>query len=203
MRIYEDRNAPNPRRVRVFLAEKGIDDVEFVQVQLARLEHRTPEHLARNPLSWVPVLELDDGRTLGETVAICRYFEYLRPEPRLMGGDGEDQAFVEMWDRRMEFEIFWPIAMVFRHTHEFFKGKIPQVAEYGQVQREYAATRMAWLNDELADREFIAGERYSIADITALCGIDFGRVTGQRIAPEHSHLQRWYDRVSTRPSASA
>ena len=202
MKLYDSAMAPNPRRVRIFLAEKGVD-VPTAQVDIAKAENRQPPFLAKNPLGGVPVLELDDGRCIAESVAICRYFEETHPDPPLFGTDAADRAIVEMWNRRMEFEIFWPIAMVFRHTHEFFKGKIPQVAEYGQVQREYAATRMAWLNDELADREFIAGERYSIADITALCGIDFGRVTGQRIAPEHSHLQRWYDRVSTRPSASA
>lgn len=203
MKIYEDRSAPNPRRVRIFLAEKNIAGIEFVPVPLAQDAQFTPEFRARNPLGWVPVLELDDGRYLSETIAICRYFEHLHPEPALLGA-GEEAAFVEMWQRRMEFEIFWPIANVFRHTHAFFKGKHPQVPEFGEVSREIALKRLEWLEDELADgRQFIAGARYTVADITALCGIDFGRVSGIRLGDAHPHLKAWHARVSARPSAKA
>lgn len=202
MKLYDSAMAPNPRRVRVFLAEKGID-VEKVQVDLAKAENREPAFLARNPMGGVPVLELDDGRYLAESVAICRYFEGQKPEPPLMGVDPVDAAFVEMWNRRMELEVLLMTAGCFRNTHAFFKGRIPQVPEYGQVCKEAALKRLAWLDGELASREFIAGERYTIADITALIGIDFGRVSDIRIGDDQKHLARWYEAVSSRPSAKA
>jgi glutathione S-transferase len=202
VKLYETRMAPNPRRVRIFLAEKGVE-VPTVQIDLGKLEHREPAFLAKNPLGKVPVLELDDGRMLAESVAICRYFEGFHPDPPLMGVDAEDRAFVEMWNRRMESEIFGNIANCFRNTHDFFKGKIPQVPEYGRVCKEAALERMAWLDRELADREFVAGDRFSIADITALVGIDFGAPSQIRIAPELKNLTRWHEAVSSRPSAKA
>ena len=203
MKIYEDRVAPNPRRVRIFLAEKGVTGVEFVPVGIADDGILAPEFLRRNPLAQVPVLELDDGSYLTESVAICRYFEHLHPQPALFGQPGIDAARVEMWNRRMEFELVWPIANVFRHIHPFFKGKHPQLPEYGEVCRAHALKRLDWLDQEMADgRSFVAGDRYTIADITALCGIDFGRISGIRIG-ERPHLARWHAQVSARPSAQA
>ena len=120
-----------------------------------------------------------------------------------MGVDARDRAHVEMWQRRMEFEIFIPITQVFRNSHPFFKGRIPQVPEYGEVCRTSAEHRLVWLDEVLAGREFIAGDRYTIADITALCGIDFGRVSSIRILPEQKNLARWHAAVSARPSAKA
>ena len=202
MKLHEFTQAPNPRRVRIFLAEKGIQ-VPLVQVNLAAGEHLQPAFLAKNPMGRVPVLELDDGNYLAESVAICRYFETQKPEPRLMGVDARDAAFVEMWNRRMEFEIFSMTAQCFRNTSEFFKGRIPQVPEWGAICKEAALKRMEWLDKELANRPYIAGERYTIADITALVGIDFGRLTAINIAPEQKNLTRWYESVSSRPSAKA
>ncbi len=202
MKIYDSRTAPNPRRVRIFLAEKGIH-VPYEEVDIVKGVNRSPEFRKKNPLGVLPVLELDDGSCIAESVAICRYFEEVQPEPPLMGTDATDRARVEMWQRRMEFEIFLPIVMVFRNIHPFFAGRIEQVPEWGEVNRRIANTRMAWLDEELADREFIAGVRYTIADITALCGIDFGRVSNLRIAPEHQNLARWYAAVAARPSAKA
>ena len=202
MKLYDSALAPNPRRVRVFLAEKGIE-VPTVQVDIGKAENRNPEFLAKNPMGTLPILELDDGTIIAESVAICRYFEEIQPEPALMGTDARDRAIVEMWNRRMEFEIALPVMQTFRNTHDFFKGRIPQVPEYGEVSRAWAAKRFEWLDAELANREFVAGGRYTIADITALVGIDFGRVTDIRIRPEQKNLQRWYDAVSSRPSAKA
>jgi len=202
VKLYESTFAPNPRRVRIFLAEKAVE-VPIEAVDIAAAENRAPEFLAKNPLGGVPVLELDDGSFISESVAICRYFEETHPEPALMGIDARDRAVVEMWQRRMELEILMPIAGAFRNTHAFFKGRIPQVAEYGEVCRETAGKRMRWLDRELADSEFVAGDRFSIADITALVGIDFGRVIDIRIAPELDHLARWHQAVSSRPSAKA
>jgi glutathione S-transferase len=202
MLLYDSRRAPNPRRVRVFLAEKGIT-VPVVQVDISTRENHAEEFRRKNPMATLPVLELDDGTTIAESVAICRYFEATQPEPPLMGTDAKDQAIVEMWQRRMELELFGPVTQSFRNTHEFFKGRIPQVPEYGAVSKTWALKRLAWLDEELASRPFVAGERYTIADITALCAVDFGRVTDIRIQPDQRHLARWYEAVSSRPSAKA
>jgi len=202
MRLHENTNAPNPRRVRIFLAEKGIE-VPAVQVDIGKSENREPDFLAMNPMGGVPVLELDNGHCISESVAICRYFEEIQPEPPLMGRDAEDKAIVEMWNRRMEFELTLLAMQSFRNTHDFFKGRIQQVPEFGAVCKDAAEARLVWLDDELAEREFVARADYTIADITALVGVDFGRVTGIRIAPEQKNLERWYEAVSSRPSAKA
>jgi glutathione S-transferase len=186
----------------VFLSEKGIE-VPVVQVDIGQKANLEPEFLARNPLGRVPVLELDDGTTIAESVAICRYFEGEQPDPPLMGVDASDAALVEMWQRRMEIEVMNNITGCFRNTHDFFKGRIPQVPEYGEVCRGWAGERLAWLDEVLADREFIAGDRFTIADITALVGIDFGRVVDIRIGPDQKNLSRWHEAVSARPSAAA
>jgi len=202
MKIYDFTQAPNPRRVRVFLAEKGIN-VPYQQVNIAAGENRKPEFLKINPMGGLPVLELDDGTHIAESVAICRYFEEIKPEPRLMGVDAKDKAVVEMWNRRMELEILSMTAGSFRNTSDFFKGRIPQVKEYGEICKNAAVKRLEWLDTVLAEREFIAGPRYTIADITALIGIDFGRTTGIKIQENQKHLARWHQAVSSRPSAKA
>ncbi|MCW5890573.1 MAG: glutathione S-transferase family protein [bacterium] len=202
MLLYDARRAPNPRRVRIFLAEKGVT-VPVVQVDIATRENDAEDFRRKNPMATLPVLELDDGTIIAESVAICRYVEETHPEPPLMGTDAKDRALVEMWQRRMELELFGPVTQSFRNTHEFFAGRIPQVPEYGAVAKTWAATRLAWLDAELAPRPFVAGERYTIADITALCAVDFGRVTDIRVQPDQRHLARWYEAVSSRPSARA
>jgi glutathione S-transferase len=202
VKLYDSAVAPNPRRVRVFLAEKGIE-VPRVDVDIVKAENRQPDFLAKNPLGGVPILELDDGTILAESTAICRYFEEAQPEPPLMGIDAKDRAIVEMWLRRIEFEVVFPIMQTFRNTHDFFKGRIPQVPEWGAVCKEQAIRQLAWLDGEMADRPFVAGDRYTIADITLLIGVDFGRVSDIRIDLEHKNLTRWYGEVSSRPSAKA
>ncbi|HKA53911.1 MAG TPA: glutathione S-transferase family protein [Candidatus Binatia bacterium] len=202
MKIYNSQTAPNPRRVRIFLAEKGIQ-VPCEEVDIVKAVNRSPEFRKKNPMGTVPVLELDDGTCIAESVAICRYFEETQPDPPLMGVDARDRAVVEMWQRRMEFELLWTVANSFRHRHEFFKGRIPQVPEFAEVSRQAAESSLAWLDGVLADRPFIAGGRYTIADITALCAVDFGRVSKIRILPEQQNLARWYEAVSARPSAKA
>jgi glutathione S-transferase len=200
MKIYDFTQAPNPRRVRVFLAEKGLT-VPYEQINISTADNRKPEFLKKNPMGTLPVLELDDGTLIAESVAICRYFEDIKPEPALMGVDAKDKAVVEMWQRRMEFEVLSMAAGSFRNTSDFFKGRIPQ--EYGEVCKVAAIKRLEWLDTVLADREFIAGPRYTIADITALIGIDFGRTTGIRIQENQTNLARWHKAVSSRPSAKA
>jgi glutathione S-transferase len=202
MKLYDTTIAPNPRRVRIFLAEKGIE-VPTVQVDIGKRENQEPAFLAKNPMGGVPILELDDGTIIAESVAICRYFEELNPEPPLMGIDSTDRAVVEMWQRRMELEVALPVMMTFRNTHDYLKGRIVQVPEYGEVSRKHALTRFEWLDRELDDREFVAGDRYTIADITLLIGVDFGRVSNIRIDSEYKNLTRWYGEVSSRPSAQA
>ncbi len=202
MILYDAQMAPNPRRVRIFLAEKGIS-VPTEQVDIVSAANRGDEFRKKNPLGGLPVLQLDDGTYIAESVAICRYFEEIQPEPPLMGTDAKDRALVEMWQRRMEIELFLPVAQVFRNQHAFFAGRIPQVREWGDVCRSHAAATMGWLDRELADREFIAGARFTIADITALCAVDFGRVSDIRVAPEQANLRRWHEQVAARPSAKA
>jgi glutathione S-transferase len=200
--LYDSKVAPNPRRVRVYLAEKGIE-VPVRQVDIGSAENRKPPFLAKNPLGGLPVLELDDGTCIAESLAICRYFEELHPDPPLFGRGALDRALVEMWSRRTELEVWRYVSGCFQHTHDFFKGRIEQVPAWGEVCRKTARERLAWLDRELAGRPFVAGERYTVADVTLLCAIDFGRVVDIRIAPEQKHLARWHEAVSSRPSAKA
>ena len=202
MKLYDSKMAPNPRRVRIFLAEKGIQ-VPDDQVDLAKAQNRSPEFLNINPMGGVPVLQMDDGTNLAESVAICRYFEETHPEPRLMGVDARDKAEVEMWQRRMELNLLSMVAGCFRNTSEFFKGRIPQVPEYGEVCRQAAEKAFGMLDGFLADRKFIAGERYTIADITALVAVDFAKLIKLRVSSEQKNLARWHEAVSSRPSAKA
>jgi glutathione S-transferase len=202
MKIYNSSAAPNPRRVRIFLAEKGIQ-VPYQEVDLAKAENRQPEFRKINPLAGVPVLELDDGTHIAESVAICRYFEELHPEPPLLGIGAKERAIVEMWQRRIEIALLAPIADAFRLQHEFFKGRIRQCPEYAAIRKEDALERVQWLDSELAGRRFVAGDQFTIADITALVAIDFGRLSNIRIQPGQNNLGRWYQEVSARPSAKA
>jgi glutathione S-transferase len=204
MKLYDSKGAPNPRRVTVFLAEKGLE-IPRVEVSIAKGEHRQPEYLKKNPLGTLPALELDDGTILTESVAICRYVEeQLQPQPALFGTTPLERAQIEMWNRRMEYELFVPMAQVFRNTHPFFKGRIPQVPEYGELCRKAVESRMKWLDGELAGRPFIAGPRYTIADITAQTAFDFfGKIMKLLPGDELPNLARWYAEVSGRPSAKA
>jgi glutathione S-transferase len=202
VKIYESHNAPNPRRVRIFLAEKNIQ-VAYEEVDIGKRVNREEEFRKKNPLSTVPVLELDDGTFISESVAICRYFEELHPQPALFGADAKQRAVVEMWNRRIEFNILQPIADTFRQRHDFFKGRIRQLPEYADVQRLNAEDGLAWLDREFAVHPYITGAQFSIADITAMVAIDFGRVSKIAIKPDQTNLTRWHAEVSARPSAKA
>ena len=202
MKIYNSPTAPNPRRVRVFLAEKGVQ-VPYEDVDIGKAVNRQPEFRKKNPMAGVPVLELDDGTCIAESVAICRYFEELHPEPNLFGVGAKERAQVDMWNRRMEFNLLQPIADTFRQRHEFFKGRIRQAPEYADIQRLNAEDGLKWLDGELANRRFIAGDRFTIADITAMIAVDFGRVSKIGIQPDQKNLARWHAEVSARPSAKA
>ena len=203
MLLYHDPRAPNPRRVRIFLAEKGVT-VETIEVMIASGANRAPPYLVKNPLGLLPVLELDDGRILRESVAISRYIEELHPEPNLFGTDSWERAQIEQWNRHAELEVLWSVRDVFRNTHQFWAGRIKQSTEYGEIMRERTLERLDWLDQELGHRPYMAGERFSVADITAVCAIDFARVVNIRVDPaKHTHLAAWHQRVSERPSAKA
>lgn len=202
MKFY-NAAAPNPRRVRIFLAEKDVD-VPRQDVNLQAGESRTPEFLALNSLGGTPVLKLDDGTVLTESVAICRYLECLHPDPALMGVDDLDRARVEMWNRRMEIEIFNTLGNVAVHTLDFFADKVEQVPAYAEAQKRQAVKRWEWLDGELADgRPHIAGDRFSIADITGMAALMIGDFTGVEIPASATHVLRWNDAVRSRPSWDA
>jgi glutathione S-transferase len=202
MKMYDFTLAPSPRRVRIFLAEKGID-VELVQVEIMGNANRTPEFYKKNPLGSLPILELDDGSCLSESVAICRYFDEIQPEPPLFGVGARGKAIVEMWNRRIELEIFAPVGHVWPHLSKVAEGRGRRIPEFSEIQKRAAVERIAWLDSELENREFIAGDSYSIADITRQCMIDFARTVDIRIQPEQANLLRWYSNVASRPSAKA
>ena len=204
MKLYVSPRAPNPRRVQMFIAEKGITGIEEVVVEIGKDEHRSSNYRAKSPLAKVPVLELDDGRYLGETRAICSYLEGLYPEPNLMGETFEERAFIEMADRRMELYLFGTIANWIRHTHPGLAPlEQPQFADFGRSQGEKVREVGRWLDGELASRPFVAGERFTIADITAFCAIEFARglMKFRAGAEGMAHLQAWRERIAERPSA--
>lgn len=202
MKLYDGGRAPNPRRVQIFMAEKGID-MERVQVDINKLEHRSPEFARVNPLQRVPVLVLDDGTAISETVAICRYLEEIHPEPALMGLDARDKAIVEMWQRRVEFGFLMPVAFAFRHLHPGAAHlEVTQLPEWGELNQPKAREFMEFLDSELASRPFIAGERFTIADITAIVAYQFLKPARIAYPEDLANLQRWQGEVSARPSVA-
>ncbi len=194
--------APNPRRVRIFLAEKGIDLPE-TPIDLRKREHKSPEYRGKNSLGQVPTLELDDGSTLSETVAICRYFEEIQPEPKMFGATPLEKARVDMWVRRMEFVLTTPVGNFWRHAHPFTAALLTQYKDFGESNREAYANGQRWLDGELNGRPFIAGDTYTMADICALTTVDFAAWVGLPLSPEMTNLVAWRERVATRPSAAA
>ncbi|RRJ82387.1 glutathione S-transferase family protein [Aestuariirhabdus litorea] len=202
MKILETKTAPNARRVRMFLAEKGVD-IEYIQVDITQGENLSPDFRSKNPWGKVPVLELGDGTCIAESIAICRYFEETVPEPPLMGRDPLERAQIEMWQRRMEFSLMLSVGMAFQHLSGFFKDRMTPVKEWGEINKEAVSKLLAQLDHHLASSTYIAGEQFSVADITALCAIDFARVIDVRPTPEQTHLTRWHQQVSSRPSAKA
>ena len=203
MKIYNSSLAPNPRRLRIFVAEKGLK-IPTEEVDIFTGKNRTPEMLAKNPAGGLPFIELDDGTHLAESVAICRYLEGLHPEPNLMGKDNREQAFIEMWNRRMELNLFAVAARAFQHTNELFKARIKQFPEYGETQRETVKQQLKWLDAQIGNKPFIAGDRFTIADITALVAGDFAaQAAGVSADPALKNLARWHQSVSSRPSAQA
>jgi glutathione S-transferase len=203
MKFYNSDMAPSPRRVRIFLAEKGVA-IPRVEVDLSKLEHKRPEFSTLNPFETIPVLELEDGTRIAETVAICRYVEALWPEPNLFGSTPVEQAMVEMWQRQLEFRLLMPIGMVVRHSHpKMAEMESPQVPDWAAVNRPKALHAMAIVDEALRDRPFIAGDRFTVADITGLVALDFAKSARIEIPPELVRLNRWREALKARPSAAA
>jgi glutathione S-transferase len=204
MQLYTAYGAPNPRRVLMFMVEKNITGISLVNLDLNAHEHKGHAYRAKSPLAKVPALELDDGRVLTETRAICTYLEGLYPEPNLMGTTFDERAFIEMADRRVEFYLFGNSANVVRHTHPGLAVlEQPQFPEFGHAQVEKVREVAAWFDHVLERQPWIAGDRFTIADITAFCAIEFARLMKFQPGREGmAALQAWRDRVAERPSAA-
>jgi len=202
MKLLETKQAPNARRVRMFLAEKGIT-LDTVELDLKNGDNLTEEFRGKNPFAKVPVLELDDGSFISESIAICRYFEETHPEPALMGNNALQKAQIEMWQRRAEFGFLFPVGMAFQHCSGFFKDRMTPNNDWGKdcIKTAYGYLRL--INAHLEHNDFLAGNEFSVADITMLTTLDFAKVVDIRLKESHTHLKRWYDEVSARESAKA
>jgi glutathione S-transferase len=203
MKLYTYPSAPNPRRVHIYLAEKGIE-VPIEQVDIMKRENRTPEFISRvNSMGGLPVLELDDGSHIAESIAICRYFEALHPDPPLFGATPAQQGVVEMWIRRIELNLMFPVGMVWVHGSPLTKHVVKhQISEMAEQNRAVVQSYFKFLDRHLEAHEFLTGESYSVADIIALCTLDFAaQLNDLPHSSEQAHLSRWYREVSERPSA--
>ena len=205
MRLYVSERAPNPRRVQMFIAEKGMGDIEQLRVSIGADEHKRPEFVDKNPMARLPVLELADGRFLSETRAICTYLEGVQPLPNLMGEGFEERAFVEMADRRIEWYLFLGVTNWVRHTHPGLTPlEQPQFPDFGNSQGRKVREVARWLDGELGRHDYVAGDRFTIADITAFCCVEFARGL-MKFSPAKEgmpKLQAWRDRIAERPSAA-
>jgi len=202
MKLYDGGRAPNPRRVRIFLAEKGMS-VPMEPIDLGALEHKTAAYTAINPLQRVPALMLDDGTVITESMAICRYFEALRPEPPLFGRGGREAALVEMWNRRLELNLYDAVSAVFRHLHPAMREMENQIPQWGEANKPRVIDFLALLDRELEDRLYVVGDHYSVADITGLVAVDFMKPAKLELPEEFANVRRWHAQVTARPSARA
>jgi glutathione S-transferase len=194
---------PNSYRVRIFMAEKGID-VPRVEVDLTKAEHRSPQFLRLNSLAQIPVLVLGDGTVITESIAICRYFEELHPTPALFGTDPVSRARVEMWNRRVELEVFGTIGNIALHSDALFKERLVQFPAFAESQRAAVPGKWAWLDREMDDgRAFLAGDQFSVADITGGVAAWLGGFFAPEIPASLANVHRWLGRVRERPSWSA
>jgi glutathione S-transferase len=204
MKLYDGGRFPNPRRVRVFIAEKGIAMPPLQQIDLAAMEQRSEAFAALNPLQRIPVLELDDGTIISESVAICRYFEETHPEPPLFGLGATGKALVEMWNRRIELGLFASVTAAFRHGHPGMAGhEVPQLGEWAAVNRDRVEMQLRLLDNQLSRHRFVTGDGYTIADITAMVAVDFMRAPRIAVPDDCAHLRRWHADVASRPASKA
>ncbi|WP_333586858.1 glutathione S-transferase family protein [Phenylobacterium sp.] len=202
MKLYDTPRAPNPRRVRLFMIEKGITDVEIVQVSLLEGAHKQPDYLAKAGLPNVPMLEMDDGTCITESLAICRYLESLYPEPNLMGRDPRETAIIEMWTRRVEMMVATPLMMAVRHTHPALAVLEKQNPAVGESNAESGTRALKLIDRRLAESPWIAADRLTIADIVAFASIDFARMIRFKPPEEMTHLGRWMEAMNARESVS-
>jgi len=202
MKLYQTKTAPNARRVRMFLAEKGVN-LETIEIDLKAGDNLKPEYRDKNPLAKVPMLELDDGTIISESVAICRYFEITHPTPNLMGQSALEQANIEMWQRRAELAFLFPVAMAFQHCSGYFEDRMTPRKDWGEDNVKMAYSFLKLLDAHLTRNTYLSGDSYSIADITMLTTLDFARVVDIRLNEKHTNIKRWYDLIASRPSAKA
>jgi len=203
MKLYDGGRAPNPRRTRIFLAEKGIK-LPLEPIDLGAMQHRSAAYAAVNPIQRVPALELDDGTVITESIAICRYFEELQPDPPLFGRGALEVARVEMWNRRLELHFLFPVSHVFRNSHPAMKEmEVPQVPAWAEANKPRVLEFIALLDRELVGRPFVAGDKFTVADITGLVAVDFMKPAKLAVPDELKNLKRWHAEVSARPSAAA
>lgn len=203
MKLYDGGRAPNPRRVRVYLAEKGIK-IPTEQVDLGAMAQKSAAYTAVNPLQRVPALVLDDGTIITESIAICRYFEMQHPQPALFGRDAKDAAMVEMWQRRMELNLLFPISHIFRNSHPAMaQMEVPQVPAWAEANKPRVIEFLQLLDGELGKRRYIAGESFTVADITGLVALDFMKPAKLSVPDNLANVKRWHAELSARPSASA
>ncbi|ALE16225.1 Glutathione S-transferase [Altererythrobacter epoxidivorans] len=203
MLFYDSPNpAPNPRRVRIFAAEKGIE-LPSREVSIPKREQKSPEFLEKNPRGQTPALELDDGTVIAESVAIMRYLEALHPEPSMFGTAPKDIAAIEMWNRRVEMILMPAVAAVWVHTHPFTAALPGRNADWGEANRPRVADAFRFFDESLKDTEFLAGDAYSAADILLLTTADFAGFVGCGMPDDCENLRGWHERVSARPSAEA
>jgi glutathione S-transferase len=204
MKLY-DSIGPNPRIVRMFLAEKGIE-IPKQAVDLRKGENREAEHLKRNPHGQMPTLELDDGSYLSEITAICEYLEEKNPKPAMIGSTAEERAECRMWTRRVDLNIAEPLTNGYRFGEalKFFEKRIPVAAEASPGLKMIAANRLKWLNEQMADgRDYLCGKRFTLADILLYCFVDFGNQIGQPLDAANENIAAWFKRVGERPSVQA
>ena len=202
MIFYDGGGAPNARRVRIYLSEKGLD-IPMKTIDIMKGEHKTDEYKKISPLSQVPALELDDGTFITESIAICRYFEALNPDPNLMGTDPNEIAIIEMWQRRLELLLMIPIASVFRHGHPAMKHLENQVIEWSEANKPRILSFYNWLDKQLKGKDFICLNRYTLADVTALTCFEFAKWPKINIPEDCLNLKKYYQMLSDRPSAKA
>lgn len=197
MKLYDTKIAPNGRRLRLFLAEKGIE-IERVELDLRAGDNLKPEFQALNPVGTIPVLELDDGTVLTESVSLMRYFEDIQPEPNLMGSTPVERAQIDMWHRRVDFNWMANVAGFFRNTTGIFKDRERVSKEWGEISKERAQKYLKVFTDQLAKNEYLAGAKYSAADISFVCCVDFAKMVGLEADFEQADLARWYKTVTAR-----
>jgi glutathione S-transferase len=202
VKLYTNRYAPSPRRVRMYAAEKRLA-LEAIEVDIAANANHAADYLAVNPLGELPTLERDDGTLLTESLAICRWLEEEHPEPNLFGRSPRERAEINRWIDRLMFRLYVPTTHVFRHCHPFWANRLTQLPAWGELQRAAVLAEYDALDGWLGDRDCIASDRFTMADIVAYTSVDFGKPSGLRVGAARPALKRWYEAVGARPSARA